>query len=54
MTTGPLDSSEDDRALDADLAPGVPADAAIEFLDRLRPGGPWVLTAIAPDRGAQL
>jgi hypothetical protein len=31
---------------------GEPADAAIEFLDRLRPGGPRVLTAIVPDGGA--
>jgi hypothetical protein len=25
------------------------ADAALDFLEKLRPGGPWVLTAIKPD-----
>ena len=27
------------------------ADTAVEFLEKLRPGGPWVLTAIVPDGG---
>src|SRR5262245_56036193 len=25
----------------------------VDFLDKLRPGGPWVLTAILPDGGTQ-
>jgi hypothetical protein len=34
--------------------PAEPADAtAIDFLTRLRPGGPWVLTAIVPDGPAE-
>jgi hypothetical protein len=38
-------------AVDNTMAPKreAVADAAIDFLDKLRPGGPWVLTAIKPD-----
>jgi hypothetical protein len=28
-----------------------PRNAAVDFLEKLRPGGPWVLTAIVPDGG---
>jgi hypothetical protein len=41
-----------DRPANAAAPPGAPkingADTAVEFLERLRPGGPWVLTAIGP------
>jgi hypothetical protein len=38
--TAPLTQSADGEA---------PAMVAVDFLERLRPGGPWVLTAIQPD-----
>jgi hypothetical protein len=32
------------------IQPGAdPCDEAIDFLEQLRPGGPWVLSAIVPD-----
>jgi putative DNA primase/helicase len=31
----------------------APVQAAIDFLEKLRPGGPWVLTAITPDGPAK-
>jgi hypothetical protein len=31
-----------------------PVQIALEFLHRIHPAGPWVLTAIHPDRGAPL
>jgi len=37
-------NTENTSAGSAGKAPG-----AVVFLQRLRPGGPWVLTAIAPD-----
>jgi len=38
-------------AVDNTVAPKreAVADAALDFLEKLRPGGPWVLTAIKPD-----
>jgi hypothetical protein len=38
--TNPTDNSPKEKA---------PADVAVEFLQHLRPGSPWVLTAIVPD-----
>lgn len=37
---------------DGAAAPEPRTDLALDFLERFRPGGPWVLTAIQPDRKA--
>ena len=37
-----------EQAAQADPTPDTPA--ALDFLEQFRPGGPWVLTAIKPDK----
>jgi hypothetical protein len=44
------DTSVAEPGMPADMEPTIPtASPAVEFLEQLHPGGPWVLTAIIPD-----